>query len=80
MRKVMRDIEQLQNPFYSPLRGNVLIKGVEEDGQWIVYLQASNEMSDQDGEVVEMKALQKAADYYLSHGVLSWDHKHKQNQ
>lgn len=69
-------IEHMTNPFYTPLN-RVLIKGVEEDGQWIVYLQASNELQDQDGETVETAALQKAAEYYLSHGVLSWDHKHK---
>jgi len=72
----MGRIEQLTNPFYSPLL-EVIIKGVEENGQWIVYLQASNEMKDQDGETVEIGALKKAADYFLSHGVLSWDHKHK---
>lgn len=72
-----RDVEQLSNAFYSPL-SHVLIKGVEEDGKWIVYLQASNELTDQDGEMVEVSALKKAAEYYLSHGVLSWDHKHKQ--
>ncbi|KKK96903.1 hypothetical protein LCGC14_2658100, partial [marine sediment metagenome] len=36
-------------------------------------------IEDQDGETVDMAALEKAADYYLSHGILSWDHKHKQN-
>lgn len=69
-------LEQITNPFYTPL-DSVLIKGVEEDGKWIIYLQASNEMQDQDGETVEAEALKKAADYFLSHGVLSWDHKHK---
>ena len=73
---VRGDIAQLSNQFYSPL-GEVLIKGSEENGQWMVYLQASNETFDQDGEAVDMGALQKAADYFLSHGVLSWDHKHK---
>jgi len=72
-----RSLEIIDNPFYSPL-DNVLIKGVEEDGKWIVYLEASNEITDQEGETVNMAALQKAADYYLSHGVLSWDHKQKQ--
>ena len=71
-----RRIEHLTNPFYTPLNG-VLIKGAEENGQWVVYLQASNEMLDQDGEKVESGALKKAADYFLTHGVLSWDHKHK---
>ena len=68
--------DRLTNLFYTPL-SDVLIKGVEEDGKWVVYLQASNEMKDQDGETVEMAALKKARDYFLSHGVLSWDHKHK---
>lgn len=70
-------ISHLDNPFYAPFE-EVLIKGVEEEGKWVVYLEASNELQDQDGEVVDMNALQKAADYFLSHGVLSWDHKHKQ--
>jgi len=73
----MRIIEELNNPFYSPFEGNVLIKGVEEDGRWVVYLEASNELRDQEDEVVEMNALKKASDYYLSHGILSYDHKHK---
>ena len=72
----MQRIERVDFPFYAPF-GNVLIKGVEEDGRWIVYLEASNELKDQDGETVDMDALRKAADYYLSHGVISWDHKHK---
>jgi hypothetical protein len=69
-------MERLTNPFYTPL-AHVLIKGVEENGKWIVYLQASNEMKDQDGETVEVSALKKAADYFMTHGILSWDHKHK---
>lgn len=70
-------IDHVGNPFYAPLEG-VLIKGAEEEGRWIVYLEASNELRDQDEEVIDMNALQKAADYFMSHGVLSWDHKHKQ--
>jgi len=69
-------LERMTNPFYAPL-SNVLIKGVEENGQWIVYLQASNELKDQDGETVDVNALKKAAEYFMTHGVLSWDHKHK---
>lgn len=71
-----RELTPLADEFYSPLN-HVLIKGAEEGGKWIVYLQASNELRDQEGETVEMDALKKAADYFLSHGVLSWDHKHK---
>lgn len=71
-------IERVDFPFYAPFTEVLLIKGVEEDGRWIVYLEASNELKDQDKEVVDQSALKKAADYYLSHGILSWDHKHKQ--
>jgi hypothetical protein len=63
--------------FYSPFSGSVLIKAEEHGGKWILYLQASNEGLDQESEVILSKALQEAKDYYLSHGVLSWDHKHK---
>jgi len=63
--------------FYSPFNGSVLVKAEEHGGKWIIYLQASNEGLDQDSEVILSKALQEAKDYYLSHGVLSWDHKHK---
>ncbi len=74
----MEDLnDMIDSPFYSPF-DNVIIKGKEEDGKWIVYLEASNELKDQDGEIVDMKALEKAKEYYLSHGVISWDHKHKQ--
>ena len=69
-------LEKMTHPFYAPLN-SVLIKGVEEGDQWIVYLQASNEVKDQDGETVDVNALKKAADYFMTHGVLSWDHKHK---
>jgi hypothetical protein len=64
------------NGFYSQFN-NVLIKGEEENGEWIVYLQASNELKDQDNETIEMDALKKSAEYYMKHGILSWDHKHK---
>lgn len=70
-------VEKVGFPFYAPC-GDVLIKGVEEDGRRMVYIEASNELEDQDGETVDMDALDKAKDYYLTHGVLSWDHKHKQ--
>jgi hypothetical protein len=70
-------IEHLGNPFYAPFE-SVLVKGKEEDGKWMVYLEASNELEDQEGETVDLKAMQSAADNFLSKGILSWDHKHKQ--
>ena len=74
--KKMRTIHTDGDQFYSPF-SSALVKGEEENGRWIVYLQASNEGLDQDEEVVMCKALKDAADYYLSHGILSYDHQHK---
>jgi hypothetical protein len=75
----MRELEILENedPFYSPFESMELIKAEEEGGRWNVYLEASNEEIDSDGEVTVMKALKDASDYYLAHGVISWDHQHK---
>jgi hypothetical protein len=82
MEFLMKDtLDILDNPFYSPFpESTVLIKGVEENDDWIVYMQASNEIRDQEGDIIEMGALKKARDYYLSHGVLSWNHMHKIKQ
>lgn len=74
----MRDGIGVTNEFYSQLPTNqVLIKGQEENGEWIVYIEASNEMKDQDGETLDVSALKKAKDYFLNNGVISWDHQHK---
>lgn len=71
-------METLQaGQFYSPLK-QTLIKASEEDGRWVVYLEASNQGQDLDGEQTMQKALSAAAPYFLEHGVLSWDHKHKE--
>jgi len=45
-----------------------------EDGQRIIYIEASNEAIDHEGEVVMAKALADSADYYLRHGNLDIDH------
>ena len=45
-----------------------------EDGQRIIYIEASNEAVDHKGEVVLAKALSDSADYYLRHGNLDIDH------
>lgn len=75
----MRDLQILdEQPFYLPFQNSQLIKAAEENGKWVVYLEASNETLDQENEVIAMKALKDASDYYLTHGVISWDHKHKQ--
>lgn len=70
-------MEELLESAYTPLL-HVVLKAVEENGQRIVYLEASNQSQDLEGETLLKSALEKAADYYLQHGVVSWDHKHKQ--
>lgn len=65
------------NAFYAGFKTVQLIKAEEEGSNWVVYLEASNENKDQDDEITVLKALKDAADYYLSHGVISWDHQHK---
>lgn len=45
-----------------------------EDGQRVIYIEASNEAVDHQGEVVMAKALADSADYYLRHGNLDIDH------
>jgi len=72
------DNNEALSRFYSAFRGQVLIKAAEEGNDWMVYLQASNEGLDQDEEVMVSGALKKAADYFLGHGVITWDHKLRQ--
>lgn len=45
-----------------------------EDGQRIIYIEASNEALDRQGEVVMAKALADSADYFLQNGNLDIDH------
>ncbi|RDE12128.1 MAG: hypothetical protein C4K49_10625 [Candidatus Thorarchaeota archaeon] len=70
------DIES-DNPFYAGFASATLIKAEEEGSKWVVYLEASNEQQDQEEEITVMKALKDAANYYMTHGVISWDHQHK---
>lgn len=72
----MPDYNQ-NDEFYSPFSGQVLIKAEAENDKWVIYLEASNEGLDQEQEVIMAKAMEASKDYYLTHGVLSWDHKHK---
>lgn len=46
----------------------------EEGGQRFVYIEASNESVDYQGEVVLSKALKESADYYLKFGNIDIDH------
>lgn len=45
-----------------------------EQGERFVYLEASNEARDQQGEIVLAKALAESSDYYLRYGNMDLDH------
>lgn len=47
---------------------------VEEGGRRLLYIEASNESRDYQGEVVLTRALRDSADYYLRYGNLDLDH------
>ena len=73
----MADVAEIEDTdFCWSYLSNVLIKGVVEGSDWMVYLEASNENLDQDEEVVLQKALMDNKDYYLQNGVVSYDHLH----
>jgi len=56
--------------------GGMLLKATPamEGGRRFVYIEASNEMRDQQGERVMAKALAESAEYYLKFGNLDLDH------
>jgi hypothetical protein len=56
--------------------GGMLLKATPaiEDGGRFVYIEASNEIKDQQNEVLLAKALAESADYYLKFGNLDIDH------
>jgi len=75
--------EQTAMEFKAPMpgEGDILIKAEEgPNGEWIVYLEASRETPDQEGETLESGALKKATEHFLEHGVVSWDHMHKSGE
>ena len=67
---------EYQNIYLAYETGNVVLKA-DKDDKSIVYLEASNEGLDQQDEIVLKSALENSKDYFMSHGVLSWDHQHK---
>jgi hypothetical protein len=52
-----------------------LVGELLEGGERFVYIEASNEARDYQGEVVLAKALEESADYYARYGNLDLDHK-----
>lgn len=60
---------------------NTLMKAraAVEDGERIIYVEASREKNDLQNEVVLAKALKESADHFLKFGVLDMDHKSMPN-
>jgi len=48
----------------------------DENGNWIIEAEASNEDLDFDGQKVLQRALLDSKDYFLQHGIISYDHRH----
>ncbi len=48
----------------------------DENGNFIIEAEASNENLDFDGQVVLQRALTGSKDYFLANGVISYDHRH----
>lgn len=74
---MMRDTDQSlldAVPGYISITHVLKAQPAQEGGERFVYLEASNESVDQQGEVVLAKALAESADYYLRFGNLDIDH------
>ena len=61
-------------PSYLSIGGMLKASPVQEGGERFVYLEASNESVDQQGEIVLAKALAESAQYFLKFGNLDIDH------
>ena len=68
------DEQNVNAPDYLSITGMLKATPREEGGERFVYLEASNEGLDQQGEVVMAKALEDSADMFLRYGNLDLDH------
>lgn len=68
--------QAMSKAFMMPFSNLKLIKASEEKGEPIVYLEASNEGLDREGERILRKALEDQKDEYLKSGLISYDHRH----
>lgn len=73
----METIEQERFQFWAG--AEVLVKAGEE-GEGIIFIEASNEKEDQQGDTVLQKALKAQVASYLKKGVISYDHLHKKEK
>lgn len=63
-----------ESPDYLSIANMLKATPAQEGGERFVYLEASNETLDQQGEVVLAKALEESAPYFLKFGNLDIDH------
>ncbi len=84
--KTLKDLITLEdlkkNDIYLDLDGlaenGILIKTEkEETDHYVMYVEASNENMDLDGEIVVQKALEDQKDNFMKFGIITWDHQHK---
>lgn len=45
-----------------------------KDEEWIVYIEATNDIPDLEDEAVQVKAIEEALGYFLEDGKLTWEH------
>ncbi len=72
-----KDLATGTKAFYSQMPLTLVKAKQNKSGDWVVFMEASNEGVDQEGERMLKKALESQKDYFLQHGVLSYDHMHK---
>lgn len=73
----MNDAQVLDEiPEFFRLGGGALLKASpsEEGGERLLYIEASNEDQDRDGEVILQKALADSCEFYLRHGNIDLSH------
>jgi hypothetical protein len=69
-----------QNPIYLQLEIEKSVTVDSKSGNYIISGEASNENLDLQQQVVLQNALLKSKDYFLTNGVVSWDHLHKRKE
>lgn len=70
------EIENMEK-FYSPFAQQGLLIKADKDDPSIIYIEASNQITDSQNDITLQKALEEETENFLRKGVISWDHLHK---
>jgi len=73
----MEVLNGLENEVFLNLIIRKAAENVDENGNFIFEVEASNENLDLQGQIVLQRALLGSKDHFLSNGVISYDHLHK---